>query len=107
MVLYQQAYEYWIDSLQRSVMFLDTLRQRSNTHISYVNSETPTVLHFKYEIILDGRKLVHPVNYHLVRILPPEGVVTDPKKRPFIVFDPRAGHGPGIGGMKHDSEIGN
>jgi hypothetical protein len=33
-------------------------------------------------------------------------VVIDPKKRPFIVFDPRAGHGPGIGGMKHDSEIG-
>ena len=30
----------------------------------------------------------------------------DPRKRPFIVFDPRAGHGPGIGGMKHDSEIG-
>jgi len=28
------------------------------------------------------------------------------RKRPFIVFDPRAGHGPGIGGMKHDSEIG-
>ena len=24
----------------------------------------------------------------------------------FIVFDPRAGHGPGIGGMKKDSEIG-
>ena len=30
----------------------------------------------------------------------------DPTKRPFIVFDPRAGHGPNIGGMKHDSEIG-
>ncbi|MEJ1975290.1 MAG: DUF3141 domain-containing protein [Acetobacteraceae bacterium] len=23
-----------------------------------------------------------------------------------MIFDPRAGHGPGIGGMKHDSEIG-
>ena len=31
---------------------------------------------------------------------------TDPRKRPFIVVDPRAGHGPGIGGMKQDSEIG-
>src|SRR5208337_2380918 len=30
----------------------------------------------------------------------------DPAKRPFIVVDPRAGHGPGIGGMKSDSEIG-
>ena len=47
-----------------------------------------------------------PVNYGLVRIVPPAGVSIDPRKRPFIVFDPRAGHGPGIGGMKHDSEIG-
>src|SRR6185369_746808 len=31
---------------------------------------------------------------------------TDPKKRPFVVIDPRAGHGPGIGGFKIDSEIG-
>jgi pimeloyl-ACP methyl ester carboxylesterase len=28
------------------------------------------------------------------------------KRRPFIVVDPRAGHGPGIGGFKADSEIG-
>ena len=27
-------------------------------------------------------------------------------KRPFVVVDPRAGHGPGIGGFKADSEIG-
>jgi pimeloyl-ACP methyl ester carboxylesterase/tellurite resistance protein len=107
LTLGQQALEYWVDAAQRSVMFVDTLRQRSNMHIAHENSETPTVLHFKYEMILDGKKLVHPVNYHLLKILPPEGVVTDPKKRPFIVFDPRAGHGPGIGGMKEDSEIGN
>ena len=30
----------------------------------------------------------------------------DPAKAPIIVVDPRAGHGPGIGGMKHDSQIG-
>ena len=30
----------------------------------------------------------------------------DPRKRPFVVVDPRAGHGPGIGGFKADSEIG-
>ncbi len=27
-------------------------------------------------------------------------------RRPFVVVDPRAGHGPGIGGFKADSEIG-
>lgn len=47
-----------------------------------------------------------PVNYGLARIIPPEGVEIDPRKRPFVVVDPRAGHGPGIGGFKADSEIG-
>ena len=41
-----------------------------------------------------------------MRIVPPAGTAIDPTKPPFIVFDPRAGHGPGIGGMKQDSEIG-
>jgi pimeloyl-ACP methyl ester carboxylesterase len=41
-----------------------------------------------------------------VRIVPPAGVEINPKLRPFIVVDPRAGHGPGIGGFKADSEIG-
>jgi hypothetical protein len=36
----------------------------------------------------------------------PKGVEIDPKRRPFVVVDPRAGHGPGIGGFKADSEIG-
>ena len=55
---------------------------------------------------MDGRKLPRPVNYGLVRVRPPVGVVVDPSKRPFVVVDPRAGHGPGIGGFKPDSEIG-
>jgi hypothetical protein len=46
------------------------------------------------------------VNYVLARIVPTDGKQPDPTKRPFIVVDPRAGHGPGIGGMKQDSEIG-
>ncbi|HEY2186149.1 MAG TPA: DUF3141 domain-containing protein, partial [Xanthobacteraceae bacterium] len=36
----------------------------------------------------------------------PRGVTIDPRKRPFMIVDPRAGHGPGIGGFKADSEIG-
>ena len=57
-------------------------------------------------LIIDGRKLDEPVNYALVRIIPPKGVEIDLNRRPFIVVDPRAGHGPGIGGFKADSEIG-
>ena len=42
----------------------------------------------------------------LVRVVPPAGRQIDPTRRPFVVVDPRAGHGPGIGGFKADSEIG-
>ena len=40
------------------------------------------------------------------KIIPPEGISVDERKRPFVVIDPRGGHGPGIGGFKADSEIG-
>ena len=36
----------------------------------------------------------------------PKDVEINPKARPFVIVDPRAGHGPGIGGFKADSEIG-
>ena len=59
-------------------------------------------------MLLDGRTLEQPCNYALLRILPRHGdLPTDPALRPFVVVDPRAGHGPGIGGFKEDSEIGN
>ena len=97
---------YWIDAWQRSILLLDVLRQRGNNYIEHNSRKAPHVLSFDVELVLDGRKLPRPVNYVLARIVPPEGTAIDPHKRPFIVFDPRAGHGPGIGGMKHDSEIG-
>ncbi len=46
------------------------------------------------------------MNYALLQIMPPEGVVVDRNKRPYIIIDPRAGHGPGIGGFKDDSQVG-
>jgi hypothetical protein len=33
--------------------------------------------------------------------------MVDPRKRPVVVVDPRAGQGPGIGGFKAESEIGD
>jgi hypothetical protein len=98
--------EYWLDACQRAVLFLDVLRQRGNNALEYSARAAPNILSFSAELVLDGRKLERPVAYGLVRIIPPPGMVVDNNKRPFIVFDPRAGHGPGIGGMKHDSEIG-
>ncbi len=97
---------YWIDACQRSILLLDLLRERGNIYREHNASQAPHVLNFQAELVRDGRTLARPVNYGLVRILPPAGVKTDPAKPPFIVVDPRAGHGPGIGGMKQESEIG-
>jgi hypothetical protein len=98
--------EYVTDTLQRTVLFWDVLRQRSDEYYQHKAMKVPNVLSFNTHLLLDGRTFVRPVNYGLVRIEPPAGVVTDPKKRPFVVVDPRAGHGPGIGGFKADSELG-
>jgi pimeloyl-ACP methyl ester carboxylesterase len=98
--------EYWLDAWQRSVLVLDVLRERGNTYQEQSAKEIPHVLEFKVELVRDGRTLERPVNYALARIIPPAGTTIDPAKAPIIVVDPRAGHGPGIGGMKQDSEIG-
>jgi pimeloyl-ACP methyl ester carboxylesterase len=98
--------DYWVDAWQRSILLLDVLHQRGNNCAEHNARTAPNVLSFDAELVLDGRSLPRPVNYGLVRIIPLQGTSVDLNKRPFIVFDPRAGHGPGIGGMKHDSEIG-
>jgi Protein of unknown function (DUF3141) len=100
------AAEYWIDAWQRAILFFDVLRQRGNNYAEHNARTAPHVLTFDVELVRDGRSLARPVNYGLVRVVPPRDAAIDPRKRPFIIFDPRAGHGPGIGGMKHDSEIG-
>mgnify|MGYP001602429468 FL=1 len=98
--------EYLVDSAQRTVLFWDVLRQRSAQYYAHKAMEVPHVLSFDAELILDARTFERPANYLLVRIVPPEGIEIDPRKRPFFVVDPRAGHGPGIGGFKADSELG-
>jgi len=98
--------EYLIDVAQRNILFGDLLRQRSEQYYAYKAQDLPHVLTFDAELVLDARSFDQPVNYLLARIIPPADIVIDPKKRPFIVVDPRAGHGPGIGGFKADSELG-
>ena len=104
--LFAPAMEYMVDATQRSVLFWDVMRQRGNQYREHLAETAPHVLDYKVELIIDGRTLDRPVNYVLVRVIPPPGVELDPKLRPFVIFDPRAGHGPGIGGFKADSEIG-
>jgi hypothetical protein len=104
--LFASAFEYLVDTGQRSVLFLDVMRQRGLQYREHITETAPHVLNYEVELIVDGRTLRRPVNYALVSVAPPSGVEIDNKRRPFVVVDPRAGHGPGIGGFKADSEIG-
>ncbi len=99
--------EYMVDAFQRSVLFFDLLRQRGNEEIEITSRPMATVLRFDHEELMSGRSLARPINYSLLRILPLPGVAPDRRKRPVVVVDPRAGQGPGIGGFKADSEIGD
>ena len=98
---------YALDAWQRSVLFLDVLRQRGNAFLEREDNPMRHVLSFDFDLVLDGHDLPKPVNYWMARVRQPAAApAPDPRKRPFIVIDPRAGHGPGIGGFKADSEIG-
>ena len=55
--IFRQASEYWIDAWQRSVLFLDVLRQRGNQHIEYMARKDPNVLNFQFEIVMDGAQI--------------------------------------------------
>jgi hypothetical protein len=63
--------QYAVDVAQRSVLFWDTLRQRGNNFVEHERQGLPPLLHFEHELVMDGRELDVPVNYALLRILPP------------------------------------
>lgn len=119
--------EYLVDRYQRTILFWDVLRKRGNTYLDHLRAGMPPILIFDHETVLDGRNFTPPVNYAMVRIIdrrrpaaagvaPGEerrttrkGEVVDRNgrpARPIVIIDPRAGHGPGIGGSKLDSQIG-
>jgi pimeloyl-ACP methyl ester carboxylesterase len=127
---FAHARNYLLDSGQRWLLFWDLMRQRGNLYIEHLAQGQPPVLVFEHELIMDGRRLEPPVNYALVRILDrrdgsrseaptttavaaekqPDRDPNEPggpdNRRPIVIIDPRAGHGPGIGGSKQDSQIG-
>lgn len=104
------CWNYSLDLWQRSVLFWDVLRQRANNMLDHEEAGMPPVLTFQYEMLLDARRFERAANYALLRITRTgddhaESCV-DGTKPPVIVIDPRAGHGPGIGGFKRESEVG-
>lgn len=100
------AGEYLVDAAQRQILFWDTMRRRGNNYVEHRQAGKPPVLEFEYEMLIDGRTLDRPCNYALLRILPDDDQPVDATKLPFVIVDPRAGHGPGIGGSKYDSQVG-
>ena len=100
------ASAYAQDAGRRTILTLDVLRERAENDAAHEKAGSPPVLSYESEVVVDGRSLPHPVNYQLVRIIPPAGVETFEWKRPYLIIDPRAGHGAGIGGFKSDSQVG-
>lgn len=100
---------YQVDLVQRSMLFMDALRERADNMLAHEAAGMPPLLSFAHEVVLDARRFAVPVNYALLRIIPS---TEDPPtmascdNRPVLIVDPRAGHGPGIGGFKRDSEVG-
>ncbi|MEM0947984.1 MAG: DUF3141 domain-containing protein [Pseudomonadota bacterium] len=98
--------EYVKDASQRVALTMDALRERGDVFLEHEAAGCPPVLVYDYEVVVDGKTLDRPCNYQLLRILPPEGQTVNPALRPYIIVDPRAGHGGGIGGFKPDSQVG-
>jgi pimeloyl-ACP methyl ester carboxylesterase len=98
--------EYLRDAWERMILTMDTLRKRGDIFLEHEAAGCPPVLIYDYEVVMDGKDMDYPSNYMLLRITPPEGVVVNDNRRPYIIIDPRAGHGPGIGGFKSDSQVG-
>ncbi|SEB03431.1 alpha/beta fold hydrolase [Rubrimonas cliftonensis] len=98
--------EYLRDRAERFALTADALRERGEIFVAHEEAGCPPVLIYDYEIAMDGAALPRPCNYQLLAITPPPGVALDPTKRPYVIIDPRAGHGAGIGGFKADSQVG-
>ena len=101
---------YLIDVSQRSALFMQALVERGDTLLEDERAGLPLRLKFPFEVVMDARDFSEPAGYRLLRILPDGDACFErcegANSRPVIVFDPRAGHGPGIGGFKRDSEVG-
>ena len=73
-------FDYVRDAFERSLLFLDVLRQRGNDYLEQSSRTAPHVLSFGFNLLIDGRTLPKPVNYALIEIVPPTDVAIDPRE---------------------------
>lgn len=101
---------YQRDFAERGILSWDALWQRAENLLEHERLGLPALLDFKWELLLDARTFERPANYALLLITEALGCRTsdcvDADKPPVLIVDPRAGHGPGIGGFKRESEVG-
>lgn len=106
----EQWIEYCADAIWRGAATLDTLRERAANIERHEAAGMPPLLHFEAEEIANAHTFTPPSNYRLLRITRCGTERLErfarPDAAPVIVVDPRAGHGPGIGGFRRDSEVG-
>ena len=55
--LFASAFEYLVDSGQRTVLFLDVMRQRGEQYREHMAETVPHVLNYSVELVADGRNL--------------------------------------------------
>jgi hypothetical protein len=104
------AVRYWLDAVWRATATADTLRERAASMSAHEAAGMPPLLHFESEPVANGRDFDPPSNYRLLRVTRCGTDALEKHARKdaaaVMVVDPRAGHGPGIGGFKRDSEVG-
>ena len=61
--VFASAFEYLVDTGQRSVLFLDVMRRRGVQYSEHIAQTAPHVLDYDVELIVDGRNLKRPVNH--------------------------------------------
>ena len=104
--LWKEWLSYSTDSSKRLLQTADVLKERGDIFLEHELAGCPPVLDYDYDVVMDATEFERPCNYVLLRIISPAGIVTNDDNRPYIIIDPRAGHGAGIGGFKHESQVG-
>lgn len=103
--LFLDGIKYVQDFQERTCLFWKVMSERGDNYLDH-RVHKPPVVTFQYKQIKDGRSCKRRTNYDLFKIIPTPGIDHHPERRPIVIIDPRAGHGPGIGGSKLESEVG-
>jgi pimeloyl-ACP methyl ester carboxylesterase len=88
-------------------MVLMTLRQRGDIFLDHEAAGLPAGAGLRLrDVVWTARTCRFPATTNCCASCRPRRDVIDAAKRPYIIIDPRAGHGAGIGGFKTDSQVG-